>query len=149
MSRDGDGGDKSSGQAQITLMNSEKSYTVLEVGDVLLRYCPSSDQLWLKLIQVARSLKIPDDQVFRLNTKLCWPKVMELFGTRTEGEGLITPTEALFQILEIWQNFTVKPTLTTLIDALDTNELHDCSDALRKHFNEFDDEYARIKFLNK
>ncbi|CAL8124188.1 unnamed protein product [Orchesella dallaii] len=100
----------------------------VEVRDALTR-CENVNKLWPKLIEVAKSLKIPDDTVIALKLRI--PTKM------------VTYPDALIEILEAWRGkFSSEATLQMFINVLETNGLTDCADALRTHFNEFDDAYV-------
>ncbi|CAL8071065.1 unnamed protein product [Orchesella dallaii] len=102
------------------LVVGNKPCTVVRVRDVL---CDSgcAGQLWVKLIDVARSLDIPSDLLISLQMRI--------------SNATITYSDALYQILESWRaKSSSQAKLHILINVLKNHQLADSADALRDHF---------------
>ncbi|CAL8116869.1 unnamed protein product [Orchesella dallaii] len=120
--------DSSSSSYTRHLSVGDESCTFLEVRDVLYG-CASSAKLWPKVLDIARSLQIPTECIISLKKQI---------NTET-----ITYSCALFEILEAWRGkFSADAKLQNLINVLERNDLADCADSLRIHFNQFDDAYV-------
>ncbi|CAL8124514.1 unnamed protein product [Orchesella dallaii] len=118
------GGSSSSGEIGQPVVGDEPC-TFIKVRDVLY-HCASSGELWLKLLDVARSLKIPTDCIITLEMRLTTK--------------MTTYPGALIEILEAWRGkFSAEATLRTLINILELNKLTGCADALMVHFNVYED----------
>ncbi|CAL8069047.1 unnamed protein product [Orchesella dallaii] len=103
--------------------------TFVRVRDVLSNG-GSAGQLWIKLIDVSRSLEIPSDRVVSLQMRI---------STNT-----ITHSDALYEILESWKaKFSGQAKLPILFHALKNNLLNDSADALRDHFKAAPDEIVK------
>ncbi|CAL8123925.1 unnamed protein product [Orchesella dallaii] len=116
------------------LVVGDEPCTFVRVRDLL--YSGSAGQLWIKLIDVARSLEIPSERVVSLQMRI--------------SNGTITHSDALYEILESWKaKFSRQATLHTLINVLQNNLLNDSADALRDHFkaaNEIVNELSTLEY---
>ncbi|CAL8124220.1 unnamed protein product [Orchesella dallaii] len=110
------------------LVVGDEPCTFVQVRGVLNRSA-SAAKLWPKLIDIALSLNLPTNSIISLETRIA---------TKT-----ITYPGALLEILEAWRGvFSTEAKLQTLINVLERNDLADCADSLRIHYNEFEDAYV-------